>query len=330
MCSPFRAGVMTGLDPHRPNNLVGNIITDNSYELPCVGTLPRGMMGWTTHRGKWHLGTDPTHPIRCGFREWSGSQENLGKGGYNNWTKTIVDPLGNVEVHEHYPIYATFDTYCDVLSDLTAGVGFIHASFNAVHKPLTPPPDYPPEDDDMAARLNMLEYMEGLLADLIVVALRAGYIVFLVGDNGTVGEGKNQLTEDGLNTPLYVFGTSVKAGESDILVQCTDLYATYRKLRGAPVWWGADAYDFSLDLVGDEWPNGPARKYHTCCDFQINGRVPKHSEMRRAVRNNDDWKLVDIYGVEALYRLPNETDNVINENPDIAAALRQALPRTEE
>ena len=54
MCSPSRAEIMTGLESHRPGNLMG--VNSVSYEIPLsVRLLPRLAPGTSTFRGKLHL-----------------------------------------------------------------------------------------------------------------------------------------------------------------------------------------------------------------------------------------------------------------------------------
>ena len=324
MCSPFRAGVMTGLDPHREGNMVGNIIRkEDNFELPTHGLLlPMGMPGYKTHRGKWHLSNDPMHPITCGFDEWSGSQSNLGPGNYTSWQRTSYSLIEGLVEDAWTEVHATDSVADDALADIEAGVGFVHVSFNAVHKPLEG------TGTDNEKRLSMLSQLDGAIGNLVATALRANYVIFFMCDNGTVGEGKNTLTEAGICTPLWVWGSQVVAGESAALVQCTDLWATYRDLRGVnPTVGTLDSYSFVSELHN---PGVFERSVLTCCDFENNGVIPASDlEMRRAVRNQD-WKLyVNRQGVQFLYQLPDEDTNLIAAYPEIVAMLEPYLPTVE-
>ena len=76
ICSPSRAGVMTGPYPHQQGALTSNIRLPAA--VPCLPEMLGDGDYRTGYIGKWHLGDEvfPQH----GFAEWAATED-----GYTNW-----------------------------------------------------------------------------------------------------------------------------------------------------------------------------------------------------------------------------------------------------
>lgn len=323
-CSPFRAMLATGLLPHRPENLVGDIIRksdppEHELDASYPHMLPQGMIGWTTLRGKHHLAAgNPMHPIQMGYNEWAGSQHNLGPGDHYGWTETSWCPeegLREQEITE----YSTERIAAWVVQDLHRGVGFIHASLNVVHKPFSVPPNYDTDGSHDQCRLAMLQHFDEVFGPIISGAIRANYRVFLACDNGTAKKGKGGVLESGLNTPLWIWGGHRPAGDTDALVSTADLWREIRRLRGC------------MHITTEDARPLEERDYLSYCDFSPNLEAPASDADMRRVARDLEWKLIDEGAgtSEVLYHLPDETTNVIDQHPERAALLRAELPSVE-
>ena len=89
-----------------------------------------------------------------------------------------------------------------------------------------------------ASNLEYLDHLMGRLVDEIdAMGLGENTLIVFVGDNGTGGSGKGQVSELGARVPLIVRCPGlVKAGVvSRELVDITDVFATMADLTGASV-----------------------------------------------------------------------------------------------
>lgn len=140
-CSPSRAGILTGLQPHQ----VGVPVLDSPLNDKCV-TLPEvlGEAGYRTYMvGKWHL-TERSTPTMRGFDEFYGML-----GGFNTyWEEEPFQtrlpagrPKRTYKKGEYYSTDAFGDYALDFLDDARKSdkPWFMYLSFNAPHFPLHAP-----------------------------------------------------------------------------------------------------------------------------------------------------------------------------------------------
>ncbi|MBC8138604.1 MAG: arylsulfatase [Fibrella sp.] len=140
-CSPSRAGILTGLQPHQ----VGVPVLDSPLNDRCV-TLPEvlGGAGYRTYMvGKWHL-TGESTPIMRGFDEFYGML-----GGFNTyWEEEPYQtrlpagrPKRTYAKGEFYSTNAFGDYALDFLEEgrKSNKPWFLYLSFNAPHFPLHAP-----------------------------------------------------------------------------------------------------------------------------------------------------------------------------------------------
>ena len=322
-CSNFRARALSGLPAYHPKNLVGGILkkgADPGWSLPATTRLlPAILPGRATHRGKWHLARADhfAHPIECGFDEATGSLFNL-KTSYFAWRK--FDGLSGTE--ETTTVYATLDTVGDAWQDVQDGVEFVHVSLNAMHGPLHVPPPHLHTQGDPTEKIGLaiavLEAADTALARLFAAAVRNGYTILLVADNGTTDDlagekAKGSLYEPGIRVPLIVAGPDVVRGTSGALVQATDLYATVAESMGLFLPLSRHHHSFWGRCVGD--PTWQPRRTAFVDKFPNGGKPPKQKNWQRAIRD-ERWKLVARPGNEAWrYQLFDlETDPTESEN----------------
>lgn len=330
-CAAARALIYSGLESHRPENLVGwGLPPGNDFELPITGSLlPQVLPGTKSHRGKFHLGPReraPDWPIEAGFDDWSGSPRNLGADGgvgYYEWEEAF--PGGFAWRTQ----YATEKVCADAAWDIAAGVEFVSVWLNAPHQPFDVPPPGTYTTGDTSSELGisiaMLEAVDYYLGPVIDQALAAGHVVIVASDNGSsehIGGGKDTLTEAGLRVPLIVAGgvkadgsPAVLQGVSYDLVQGTDLYSTIAELRGSSAT-TPDSLSFVPVLF--QGPGMGLRRFSRSQAFKPSGLPPQAGKWSRAARSSR-WKLIeDEDGTRHLYDLrrdPTESFDLVNPGP---------------
>jgi arylsulfatase A-like enzyme len=165
LCSPTRAQILTGRHGFRTG--VGQLVDASGSRSGLSATFERTLpeiLGTydSSLVGKWHLGNASLdgldHPLRSGFRYYSGSMYNLGVGpvdygngaldctpfgplGYYNWVKT--ENVGPGQLGQSCSsTYATTDTVDDAVASLFAmqEPWFLQVNVNAAHLP----PELPP------------------------------------------------------------------------------------------------------------------------------------------------------------------------------------------
>ena len=302
LCSPTRATLLTGRYGFRtgvgylvePGDAPGPALPPSEWTLPEL--LDLGTAGLYAHAafGKWHLGNDAVGgdlaPNVAGFGHFEGTMANLmAPEDYFEWTK-IVDGAASLST-----TYATTDTVDAAL----AWIGSVpepwtaYVAFHAPHAPFHAPPDELHTVDltgagDRELYEAMVEALDTeigrLLTSLPSGALERTTVIF-AGDNGTPssvtvppfdpGHAKLSLYEGGVNVPLVVAGARVAwAGESDALVQLTDVAATVLGLADAdpgllPPAALSDSASFAALLADPAAP--PARPHAYAEVFRPNG-----------------------------------------------------------
>ena len=219
VCSPSRAGLLTGRYPQRfGHEFNPGPDTADTFGLPLDQvTLPQALktVGYTTAMvGKWHLGTRPEqHPQRRGFDEFFGFL-----GGAHAYD--IVGTDRNVLMRGTQPLAST-DYLTDAFSreavefidrqarrraaDAGGGAGaggdaaaasqpfFLYLAYNAVHTPMQAPPHYfarfpDVKDDTRRTMLAMLAAVDDgvgrVLAKVREHGLEEDTLIFFLSDNG--------------------------------------------------------------------------------------------------------------------------------------------------
>jgi len=277
-CSPTRATIHTGLGGYHTG--IGTVIPtqERGHDLDLnLMTMPR-MLDIATSNGyahaafgKWHVsnqGSGSHAPNLAGYEHFSGSMGGQ-VGDYFAYVKVVNGA--------EFPVfeYATSAVVDDSLEWIAKQTKpwLCYVAFQAPHAPFHRPPDHlhtqalPPDDprkscgdphgsDPRPFFKAMVEAMDteiGRLLDSLPEPLLANTTVIFLGDNGTDyclgvppfdGPAKSTLYEGGVNVPMIAWGAHVSGGESQALVQTTDLIATVAELAGV---------DLEEDLPGEHF-----------------------------------------------------------------------------
>lgn len=337
-CTLARTRWLLGLEAVR--SFIGSNVmptTSPPFAGPVDPWITSGMPGTKVYRGKPHIMNAPHWPAGMvgpgRFDAFSGCEGNLNwtlGGSYFHWNKGTADASGSSSAWTSK--FATNDLIDDALLDIAAGVDFLSINPNAIHLPLSiPPPNdgqpIPPPGSD--PKLAYLAHLDHRLGELFTAALDAGYLIMVGCDNGTAGDGKLTYLDSGIVTPFFAMGAGVPIGQSSRLIQATDLFATIRRLRGAPAHPTLDAVDFTDEIL-PAWPAiDPPRQVVTCSSYTGPlGSPPAPGTVSRVARGKR-FKLTDAQGVEKLVDLladPAEAVNLL-ASPPLSRAAATAYSR---
>lgn len=348
VCSPTRAALLTGLYQQRVGieqvvHAKHNRHTGMSTSAYTLADHLRAGGYATALFGKWHLGYDTLYsPLNFGFERFRGFVS------------------GNVDYHSHIDGEGYFDWWhqkdtireqgyttdlitrhaVDFILEQRDRPFFMYVAHEAPHFPYQGRTDpairtpgqgslkhHRPEDRDRTYR-EMIGAMDQGIGD-ILRALEdseqlSNTLVFFFSDNGASDAGSNHpfrgfkasLWEGGHRVPAMAYWPGrIDAGSSDVFLVGMDLFPTLAAVAGHKVSLdlALDGRDFSSLLWGGEGP----RERTVCWRFRS----------QAAVRRGP-WKLVTVQDESFLYHLgddPLETTNLLDEQPEMAAKLREHL-----
>ena len=346
VCSPTRAGLMTGRYHHRDG--VHDWIRPGAAAglkkgVPTVADYLQKAGYHTGLVGKWHLGEkDDYHPLARGFKDFFGF---LG-GGRNYFTEgdqTKLRPYvrlvrGREPVNEtEYATHAFGREAVDFIARRN-GKGepfFLYLAFNAVHTPMQAPADYLkrfPAIKDAKRRTyaGMLAAMDDDIGKVLRAIKDGGYddntLVCFISDNGgpitrnapnssrntPLRGGKGETWEGGIRVPFFMkWNGQLKAGSTFTrpAIQM-DLVATCLALAGveADAKYPLDGVNLMPYLTGDK-----KSPHDTLCWVY---------DRQGAIRQGD-WKLTFVNApvqgmgpVTGLFDLAKD----VGETSDLAAA----------
>jgi arylsulfatase A-like enzyme len=346
ICSPTRAGLMTGRYPQR----FGLEFNPPSPAPPEFG-LPLGETtlaeelrgaGYVTGLvGKWHLGIEAEfHPLNRGFDEFFGFLG--GNHSYRDWSFND-DPV--LRGFEPAPdgAYLTDAFSREAVSFIRRHADvpfFLYLSYNAVHRPMEKPPQhyldrFPDVSDPRRQKLlAMLAAMDdgigAVLDEIDAAGLGSSTLVVFLSDNGAPTElnrslntplrgGKEELFEGGIRVPFIVrWDGRIPAGleYGDPVIQL-DVLPTALAAAGiaAPVDREIDGVNLVPHLDGTG-----AGEPHAVLFW----RYGEPSAVRRG-----DWKLLSPgTGPAQLFDLANdigETTDLAASRPEVVAELEAEL-----
>ena len=259
LCSPTRATILTGRQPHQHN--VGTpqdamLFSNHQNEI----TLPEifSMMGSPYKMisvGKWHLGGQNTgYRTRGGWPEFYGINSG-GVQDYYDWSKNTNGTIFRSTT------YTTTDQVDQLIGFIENAESaqfpwFAWAAFNAPHTPFHDPPlslapenGYSPREN--GETINQYRYRKALealdseIGRLIRSIDQSRTQIIVFGDNGTPnqvvqspfgnGNSKGDLYNGGIHVPMIAHGPWVKVqrgSETGALVHCIDLFSTILDLAG--------------------------------------------------------------------------------------------------
>ncbi len=260
VCSPSRAGLLTGQHPYRHG--IRDWIPLNSgiqlpKDAPSIAALLKGAGYATCHVGKWHLNSrmdgSERSPGDYGFDHWLATQNNAipSHENPNNFVRNgkKAGPLKGNSSH------LIADEAVAWLAGVKAKPFFLNVWLHAPHEPVAVSEGearkYADEADaDRRQYLACVSVMDAAVGRLLA-ALPEGTLIVFISDNGpeTLKRYKTahrshgspgplrgmklHLTEGGIRVPGIVsWKGRVKAGVSDVPVSNVDLLPTFCELAG--------------------------------------------------------------------------------------------------
>lgn len=326
MCSPTRAGIMTGRYPMRYGMARSVVRPWARYGLPPdEHTLPEllAAAGYG-HRGvfgKWHLGhLEPKwHPLSQGFTEFKGQYN----GAADYWTR---DRMGQIDWHTNdtpheeqgYTTNLIAEAACQFIRTHAGQEPFFcYVPFTAPHDPFQAPESYIEQykhlDDDpddgkpsaiqsLAAMITCMDDGIGrIMAALREAGLAENTLVWFLSDNGGVRrlqeaniplrEGKLTVYEGGVRVPSVVWWPGVIEGGRTITEPMInlDILPTLAWVAGAsvPPETELDGRNV-LDVLAGRTASLPPRDL-----YLFNGQSGLEKE-QIAIISAEGWKLVVI------------------------------------
>jgi arylsulfatase A-like enzyme len=279
ICSPSRAGLLTGCYPRRTGNAVWVHRPDSRQGIPSSHLTLAELFaeaGYATACiGKWHLGFDePSLPAHQGFDHYFGVLHNLD--GYE--TAHFEDqggvPLlrnGKVIRHDPDPGSLTRLYTEEAIAWVEERVAsnepfFLYLPHTMLHEPLGVSPQFEGGSrwGVYGDAIQELDFHTGQLVDALEgLEIHDETIVIYASDNGR-WSGRNEqqplrgakLTtyEGGLRVPCIAFGAGIRQGfESGTVVHAMDWYPTLASLAGITIPKGLllDGRDLSALLTGE-------------------------------------------------------------------------------
>lgn len=336
VCSPTRAGIMTGRYQQRLGLYTGG---EAGSGLPLSETILPGFLkpaGYATGQfGKWHLGPTPEwSPAHRGFDEVFGF---LGRGAHDYFK--LDDPED--PIYRGLEVVKETGYLTDRLGEETAAFVRKHAgkpffaylAFNAVHAPMQAPEDeiakFNTGDPVRDTRLAMGKRLDDAVGKVVAALKETGTwentLLFFFSDNGgplaqsadntPLRGGKHTDYEGGVRTPfLVVWPDRLQPGTSDAVVSSLDVLPTVLAAAGVGV--PAEHRSDGIDLIPVLSGEKPAESRTLYWSSAEEGGW-------WAVRSAD-WKLVAERGRIELFDLakdPGESTDLSSTNPDQVTRL---------
>jgi len=358
VCSPSRAGLLTGRYPARVG--IEGVLRDHHDEMGLASseqTLAERLSqaGYETALiGKWHLGMTPeAHPNRRGFDYFWGFLNgtidyytHLSRGG--GWSRLPVtfrndEPL---DVEGYFPekLHKEAVRWIEQPHERPF---FLYLPLALPHAPLQAPERWKSEyahidNENRATYAAMVSCMDdgvGRILDALDRQSDNTLVVFLsdhgwawlggqrrdsdAGDNGPFSGGKYELREGGLRTPAIVrWNDRVPTGaDSDALTWSLDWFSTFAELAEAAAGPGNPLDGADITDVLTENASAPKRTLFWRFQDDVVG-APFSLAARR-----DRWKYLRVGETEALYDVaadPAEATDRSADEPAVFADLRTA------
>ena len=357
VCSPSRAGLLTGRHPYRQG--IRDWIPENSgiYLAASEPTIPKLLKsaGYATaHVGKWHLngtlnGSEPT-PREHGFDHWFSTQNNAAPSHHN--PKNFVrngQPVGALSGYSSEIIISEALTWLKAVPTEQPFCLFVW--FHAPHEPVATPSEfvkpYGAVEDTKAIYEGSVAQVDHEVGRFLKALDERGAsqntLVFFTSDNGPETHNRYRGAQHSHGTPgplrgmklhLYEGGCRVpgilrwparlKAGQvSDEPIGSVDLLPTICELAGVTRPENVEFDGASLVPVLDGQPMARMVPLYWQYDRAIGG--PNRYSLRDGA-----WKILsnakrDRFELYDLAQDPSEKVDLANREPERLAELRKAL-----
>ena len=313
ICSPSRAGLLTGCYPRRTGNHIWVHRPDATEGIPAERlTMPElfKTAGYATACiGKWHLGfKEEFLPLNQGFDHYFGIRHNMDsyevshfddKGGmpFFNDEAVMERGVGPEQLAKKYTDEAISWIEKQAAADKPF---FLYLPHTMLHEPLGVSPQFKGSSKWSAQQeygdaIQEMDYHVGRMVDALErLKIADNTIILYISDNGRwPGRNKNQplrgskLTtwEGGLLVPAIVYGPGAgirKGFEASAVCHAMDWYPTLASLAGIPIPEGVilDGRDLSAMLEGrtDDIP-----KFDK--SVSLNAEIP----LRRWYETDQEW-----------------------------------------
>ncbi len=382
VCSPSRASIMTGKYPARlhitdyigaPSGtdwkrngkiLPAEYLRNLPHEETTLAEAMRAGGYRTFFAGKWHLGSEGSHPDDHGF------DVNIGGHFRGSPPNGFFAPFKNPEMTdgnpgESLPIRLANET-AKFINTKDDKPFFAYLSFYSVHAPIQTTQGLWQKYRDKAAAMDepaerflidrtlpvrqvqdcpiyagMVESMDsaiGIVLDTLDQHnLADNTIVIFTSDNGGVSSGdafatsnlpfrggKGRQWEGGVREPYYIKAPGISPGICNTPVTGTDFYPTILELAGLP--FQPQQHVDGVSLV-------PLLKGGTIPKRSLFWHYPHYGNQGgepSAFVRNGDWKLIHYWedGHDELYNIVedvSEQNDLAQSNPDRVASLRTEL-----
>jgi arylsulfatase A-like enzyme len=336
VCSPTRAGLLTGRRPWRtgigwaiePFSAHGLLLDE--VTLPELLQRELGFQYTSIFVGKWHLGNKDVpmafHPKLQGFDTFTGTVGNLyEKFAFDSYPQDYTDwELVKDDNVTRVVDYNTTRLVDEMLEEVSAAPEpwLAMLAFNAPHHPFNNPPSElfsagELSSDDVVNRYNhMIEAVDmelGRLLQTLGPAVLARTTVVVMGDNGTPDvvadtmdpeRVKDTPYEGGVRVPMYITGPWVNTPGRVVThpVHLDDMFATLAEVAGAdPMASGVENDSVSLvPLLQDPGASSP----HAHVFSEVYGPIGGPYIFWDRMIRGGQYKLIQhIDGSEELYDL---------------------------
>lgn len=347
-CSPTRIAYRTGRYPRREG--IGDLSLDahqTNADRLRLSLFSMGELfapyGTSTLIGKWHLGRAPLNgemdqipsgPLCQGYQWRAGVPSILSSGagtsGYYLWPRVQA---GDLFIEDEYATDVQRDEF---IARWTGAVGFkfVELSFSAPHGPYDTPPSFTPATTERAKYEQVIEYLDGALADALAV-VGPDTIVCITSDNGTPdgarpagtdsGTWKGSVSEGGVRVPLFIRGPGIDTGTtSDRLISLVDLGATLAECSGIPLPGGfEDSLSFADELGA--WPGDQERTFVFTERYEVTSGQPQPVGYDAQAIIEASWKLTRINGTDTYWHLDGDDEEPLTPSQTIQDRLQAEL-----